>query len=98
MDSAKTMLNCFLIVLALITLVTSQDLTYSLPAQQSAEERGQLSSSSSNGDLFVGAGGSLYHLSSELQLLQSMPIPDSPSVLGLTTTADGDYLVACFRV
>ena len=99
MDTAKTMLYCFLIVLALITFlfeVRSQDLTYSLPAQQSGEERGQLSSSSSNGDLFVGAGGSLVHLSSELQLLQSVPIPDSPSVLGLTTTADGDYLVACF--
>ena len=57
-------------------------------------ERSQLSSS--NGDVFVGAGGTLYRLSSELQLLQSVSIPDSPSVLGLTTTTDGDYLVACF--
>ena len=67
---------------------------YALPTQQSSVERGQLSSS--NGNVFVGAGGTLYRLSNELQLLQSVPIPDSPSVLGLTTTADGDYLVACF--
>ena len=69
-----------------------QNLVYSLPTQQSAVERGQLSSS--NGDVFVGAGGTLYRLSSELQQLQNVSVPDS--VLGLTTTADGDYLVACF--
>ena len=72
----------------------SQNVVYSLPTQLSSVERSQLSSS--NGDVFVGAGGTLYRLSSELQLLQSVSIPDSPSVLGLTTTADGDYLVACF--
>ena len=55
----------------------------------------QLSSSNANGDVFnVGAGGTLYRLSSELQQLQNVSVPDS--VLGLTTTADGDYLVACF--
>ena len=70
----------------------SQDLVYSLPTQQSTVERGQLSSS--NGDVFVGAGDTLYRLSSELQQLQNVSVPDS--VLGLTTTADGDYLVACF--
>ena len=92
---------CFPILLlavtqALLPKARSQDLTYSLPTQQSVKERGQLTSSSGNGDLFVGAGGTLYHLSSELQQIQSIVIPGSPSVLGLTTTADGDYLVACF--
>ena len=63
-------------------------------------ERGQLSSS--NGDVLVGAGGTLYRLSSELQQLQNgtapqnPSVPGVPSVLGLTITADGDYLVACF--
>ena len=69
-----------------------RDLVYSLPTQQSTVERDQISSS--NGDVFVGAGGTLYRLSSELQQLQNVSVPDS--VLGLTTTADGDYLVACF--
>ena len=72
----------------------SQNLVYSFPTQQSAVERGQLVSTR-NGDVFVGAGGTLYRLSSELQQLQNVSVPDS--VLGLTTTAvDGDYLVACF--
>ena len=107
MDTAKQkiMVYWYPILLLAITLVIisslpkarSQDLTYSLPTQQSIKERGQLTSSSGNGDLFVGAGGTLYRLSSELQQLQSVAIPGSPSVLGLTTTADGDYLVACFN-
>ena len=84
----------FLFVAIFLPISRSQDLVYSLPTPQSSVERGQLSSS--NGVVFVGAGGTLYRLSSELQLLQSVPIPDSPSVLGLTTTADGNYLVACY--
>ena len=44
--------------------------------------------------LLVLVSGTLYRLSSELQQLQNVSVPDS--VLGLTTTADGDYLVACF--
>ena len=93
---------CFPILLlavtqALLPKARSQDLTYPLPTQQSVKERGQLTSSSGNGDLFVGAGGTLYRLSSELQQLQNIAIQGSPSVLGLTTTADGDYLVACFN-
>ena len=85
------------VILAFLLKAKSQDLTYSLSTQQSAKERGQLTSSSGNGDLFVGAGGTLYRFSSELHQLQSVAIPGSPSVLGLTTTADGDYLVACFN-
>ena len=84
----------FVSLVTFIAKARSQDLVYSIPTQQSSVARGHLSSS--NGDVFVGAGGTLYRLSSELQLLQSVSIPDSPSVLGLTTTADGNYLVACF--
>ena len=94
MASSSILIFAFISVAAFIPASKSQDLVYSLPTQQSTVERSQLSSS--NGDVFVGAGGTLYRLSSELQLLQSVPIPDSPSVLGLTTTIDGDYLVACF--
>ena len=72
----------------------SQNPVFSFPFQQSAVERGQLSCSSRNGDVFVGAGGTLYRLSSELQQLQNVSVPGS--VLGLTITADGNYLVACF--
>ena len=69
----------------------SQNPNYSF---QSDVERRQLSTSSRNGDVFVGAGGTLYRLSSELQQLQNVSVPGS--VVALTTTADGDYLVACF--
>ena len=93
MEYTSTMLMIVSLV-AILAIARSQNLVYSLPTQQSTVERSQLSSS--NGDVFVGAGGTLYRISSELQLLQSVSIPDSPSVLGLTTTADGDYLVACF--
>ena len=66
---------------------------YPLPAQQSSNEGRHLSSSSHNGDVFVGAGGTLYWLSSELQQLQNVSLPGN--ILGLTTTTDGDWLVAC---
>ena len=99
MESSSLIL--FMIISLVLPASKSQDLVYSLPTPQSAVERGQLSSS--NGDVFVGAGGTLYRLSSELQQLQNGTAPDNPSgvsgvpsVLGLTTTADGDYLVACF--
>ena len=73
----------------------SQNLSlYSLPSLQFDDERRQLSTSSRNGDVFVGAGGTLYRLSSELQQLQNVSVPGR--VVALTTTADGDYLVACF--
>ena len=91
-SSWSQLLFAIVSVIALLPKSRSQDLAYSLTTQQSAVERGQLSSS--NGDVFVGAGGTLYRLSSELQQLQNVSVPDS--VLGLTTTADGDYLVACF--
>ena len=81
----------FVSLVAILDIARSQDLVYSLPTQQSTVERGQLSSS--NGDVFVGAGGTLYRLSSELQLLQSVSVPGD--VRGLAST-DGDYLVACF--
>ena len=79
-------------LVAFLPVSRSQDLVYSLPTQQSTVERSQLSSS--NGDVFVGAGGTLYRLSSELQLLQNVSVPDD--VRGLASTADGGYLVACF--
>ena len=63
---------------------------YPFPAQQSSNKGRHLSSSSHNGDVFVGAGGTLYRLSSELQQLQSMSLPGN--ILGLTTTADGDCM------
>ena len=61
---------------------------------QSSIEGRHLSSSSHNGDAFVGAGGMLYQLSNELQQLQNVSLPGN--ILGLTTTADGDWLVTCF--
>ena len=91
-SSWSQLLFAIVSVIALLPKARSQDLVYSLPTQQSTVERGQLSSS--NGDVLVGAGGTLYRLSSELQQLQNVSVPDS--VLGLTTTADGVYLVACF--
>ena len=91
-SSWPQLLFAIISVIALLSKARSQDLVYSLPTQQSTVERGQLSSS--NGYVFVGAGGTLYRLSSELQQLKNVSVPDS--VLGLTTTADGDYLVACF--
>ena len=73
----------------------SQNSVFSpVPSFQSDVERRQLSTSSRNGDVFVGAGGTLYRLSSELQQLQNVSVPGE--VVALTTTADGDYLVACF--
>ena len=74
----------------------SQNSVFSpVPSFQSDVERRQLSTSSRNGDVFVGAGGTLYRLSSELQQLQNVSVPGE--VVALTTTADGDYLVACFK-
>ena len=73
----------------------SQNSVFSpVPSFQSDVERRQLSTSSRNGDVFVGAGGTLYRLSSELQQLQNVSVPGE--VVALTITADGDYLVACF--
>lgn len=67
-----------------------------LPAAQTTVGESQhLATSNSSGNVFVSAGTVLYRLSSELQLLQSVPV--SASVVGLTTTADGDWLVACFN-
>lgn len=54
-----------------------------------------LASSSSNGNVFVSAGGILYRLSSELQLIQNVTV--FSSTVGLTATDDGDWLVACFN-
>ena len=74
----------------------SQNSVFSpVPSFQSDVERRQLSTSSRNGDVFVGAGGTLYRLSSELQQLQNVSVPGE--VVALTITADGDYLVACFK-
>ena len=61
--------------------------------QLTAAERGHLSSSSRNGNVFVVAGNVLYRLSSQLQQLQSVSV--SP-IVALTTTDDGEWLVACF--
>ena len=63
-------------------------------SEPTAGESNHLTSNSQNGDVFVGAGGTLYRLSSELHQLQTVSIP--LSVAGLTTTADGSWLVACF--
>ena len=74
----------------------SQNSVFSpVPSFRSDVERRQLSTSSRNGDVFVGAGGTLYRLSSELQQLQNVSVPGE--LVALTTTADGDYLVACFN-
>ena len=68
---------------------------FSFPSsiQLTAAERGHLSSSSRNGNVFVVAGNVLYRLSSQLQQLQSVSV--SP-IVALTTTDDGEWLVACF--
>ena len=74
----------------------SQNFVFSpVPSFRSDVERRQLSTSSRNGDVFVGAGGTLYRLSGELQQLQNVSVPGE--LVALTTTADGDYLVACFN-
>ena len=46
--------------------------------------------------MFVGAGGMLDRLSSELQQLQNVSLPGNILGLMITTTADRDWLVACF--
>ena len=69
---------------------------YHLPIQQSSNKGKHLSSSSHNGDVFVGAGGMLDWLSSELQQLQNVSLPGNILGLMITTTADRDWLVACF--
>ena len=76
-------------------LALAQNPVFTLPSAQTAGESGHLASSSRNGNVFVGAGGILYRLSSELQQLQNVSI--SAFTVGLTTTADGDWLVACFN-
>lgn len=54
-----------------------------------------LASSCPNRNVFVSSKQMLYRLSSELQLLQNVTIP--ASTVGLTTTVDGNWLVACFN-
>ena len=76
-------------------IAAAQNPVFNLSPAQIAGERDHLASSSRNGNVFVSAGGILYRLSSELQQLQNVPI--SAFTVGLTTTADGDWLVACFN-
>ena len=66
---------------------------YPLPTQQSSNEGRYLSSSSHNRDVFAGAGGTLYQLSKWATTTTECRVAN---ILGLTTTTDRDWLVACF--
>ena len=84
-----------LVLEARVIVAQTDNPVFSFPSsiQLTAAERGHLSSSSRNGNVFVVAGNVLYRLSSQLQQLQSVSV--SP-IVALTTTDDGGWLVACF--
>ena len=94
--STWLVLLSFAIDTRLIVAQTDDNPVFLFPSsiQLTAAERGHLSSSSRNGNVFVVAGNVLYRLSSQLQQLQSVSV--SSPIVALTTTDDGEWLVACF--